>query len=176
VIADMISDYPLRPVFPGLPSFVSSVGKFEPKSSLEDRQIYALREPLARFLKAAERHFADRATSSERESFQENGLVKVAFQGHNTERRHYHKSDCIADLKGITVLLRGIGAGEQRKNRRSLSEDLRKARESGGQSQEEAAAKIGVDPKTYGQYERGVRQPRGGNRAKLMSYIKKPSS
>jgi DNA-binding XRE family transcriptional regulator len=169
VVTDMTSDYPLRPVFGGLPSFVSGIGRFEPTSSAEEHQIFALREPLTHFLKAAERHFNNCATSSERARFQENGLVKVAFQGHHAERRQYHKSDCIADLRSTIALLRGMGAGEQGKKRISLAEQLRTTRESAGHSQEEAAGRIGIDPKAYGEYERGVRQPRGENRANGVS-------
>ncbi|HYL92979.1 MAG TPA: helix-turn-helix transcriptional regulator [Alphaproteobacteria bacterium] len=174
-ITSMSALYPLRPVWPGLASFVPNWGIAEPpEASDEEKEIDALHEPLTQFLKDLQRFANDCGTPEEKGRFRDNGLVVVAFQGGKTERSRYAKQDCLADLGSLMALVRGMGCDEHPKSRSELATGLRAARRAAGHSQQKAAGEIDIDVKAFPQYEQGKREPRK-NRAKLMTYIRKYS-
>jgi DNA-binding XRE family transcriptional regulator len=167
----MQTRHPLQPVWGGLASFIPGVGSVEPpEATEEEKEIQMLREPLSQWLRDAERFVNDRGMAAELQRFRDNGLVRVALHGGYPRRRGYAKQDCIADLHSLIALLKGMREEEHRKERSALAEQLHAAREAAGQSQETAAAEIGIDSKAYAQYERGERQPRR-NRLDVMAYI-----
>src|SRR5713101_2175030 len=183
LIEDMDTPYPLKPVlgfWPDLPSGARPSPE-RLKTMEEERALYAIREPLTRFLLDTKRNVNDSGTPDQKQRFQENGLVRVAFEGGHAQRSRYVKADCLEDLRSLKALLKRIGAtGGLREpriqaGRVPLAVKLQSARASAGQTQEQAADEIQIDVKAYNQYERGARVPRSGNLSRLMNYIKKHS-
>lgn len=110
MISIMKSEYPLKPVWGGLPRADQEGRSVDepPVCDEAERQILALREPLSCFLKDTKRFVADFGTSEQKQRFRENTLVEVAFVNGPLGRRGYSKTDCVADLRSIQNLLQEI--------------------------------------------------------------------
>jgi hypothetical protein len=109
-ISSMESEYPLKPVWGGLPRG-DEHGRIVDEPPVYDeaeQQILALREPLTCFLKDTKRFIADFGTSEQKQRFRENALVEVAFVKGPPGRRGYLKTDCVADLRSIQTLLQDV--------------------------------------------------------------------
>lgn len=177
-ITKLRSNAPLKPVWGGLPPSTKSgfASRAVVKGTAEELAIQKLREPLSSFLKDAERFVNDYGSPDQRQGFENNGLVRVAYHGGYPERGRYSKQNCLADLGSLKILVWSIPFGldsslrKSQQTRRSLAEKLHAARDAAEQTQEQAANEIGVDVKAFGEYERGERSPRA-NRKKLIGYI-----
>jgi hypothetical protein len=109
-ISSMKSDYPLKPVWGGLPRG-DQEGRIVDEPPVYDeaeQQMLALREPLSCFLKDTKRFLADFGTSEQQQRFRDNALVAVAFVNGPPGRRGYSKTDCVADLRSIQNLLQDV--------------------------------------------------------------------
>jgi len=110
MISKMKSEYPLKPVWGGLPR-ADQAGRIVDEPPVYDeaeREILALREPLSGVLKDTKRLTADVGTPDQMERFRGNGLVQVAFDNGPPGRRGYTKAECVADLQSILELLQTL--------------------------------------------------------------------
>ena len=109
-ISGMTAQYPLKPVFGGLPRADQQSRIIDEPASYdeEERHIVALREPLSQFLKDAKRFVTDLGTARQKQRFSENTLVEVSFFNGPPGRRGYSKTDCLADLRSLQHLLEEV--------------------------------------------------------------------
>lgn len=116
-VSGMKSEYPLKPVWGGLPRGDQDgrIVDEPPVYEEAEREILALREPLSGMLKDTKRLIADVGMPDQMKRFRANMLVQVAFDNGAPGRRGYTKVECVADLQSIlklvqTLPLDGTGA------------------------------------------------------------------
>src|SRR5882762_8124973 len=80
LIEDKDTPYPLKPVLGSWPDLPSGARPSPErlKTMEEERAIYAIREPLTRFLLDTKRNVNDSGTPDQKQRFQENGLAASA--------------------------------------------------------------------------------------------------
>jgi DNA-binding XRE family transcriptional regulator len=139
-----------------------------------EQDCHRWRGHLRSFLEDSRRYVVDYGPPDQVKRFMNNKLVIVSSVIEDLSREMYKMDECLRDLESLKALVVNIIRVQSRrasKKRAAFAKNLRLARAVYGQTQEQAAAEIGVTQSVYALYEAGRRMPQVANRTECERYI-----
>lgn len=139
-----------------------------------EQDCHRWRGHLRAFIEDSRRYVVDYGRPDQLKRFMNNKLVIVSSVIEDLPREMYKTDECLCDLESLKALVVNIirvQSSRASKKRAAFAQNLRLARAAYGQTQEEAAAEIGVTQSVYALYEAGGRMPQVANRTKCDRYI-----